>query len=80
MSKSNKTNKQIDLSKIEITNGDEIVIKQNNKLTFKELQEAAKPLVDILYKYYDPHTIIIIDQGHVEILCEDMTAPIELRD
>jgi hypothetical protein len=51
-----------------------------NKPTFEELQIAAKPLVDILYKYYDPHTIIMVEQGCVEILCGDMIVPIKVRD
>jgi hypothetical protein len=57
-----------------------ISLKQGNKPSFEELQQAAQPLVDILYKYYDPHSIIIIEQDCIKILCGDIIAPIELRD
>lgn len=50
------------------------------KPTFEELKNASQPLIDILYKYYDPHTIIIVNQETVEILCGDMTIPIVPRD
>jgi len=52
----------------------------NNKPTFEELQIAAQPLINILYKYYNPHTMIMIEQGCVEIVCGDMAVPIKLRD
>jgi hypothetical protein len=55
-------------------------IKIMNKPTFEELQKAAQPLIDILYKYYDPHTVIMVEQTSVEILCGNMATPIEARD
>lgn len=55
-------------------------IKPNLKLSFEELKNAAQPLVDILYKYYNPHTTIIIEMDHVEILCGDMAVPFEIKD
>lgn len=51
-----------------------------HKPSFEELKEAAQPLVDILYEYYDPHTAILVEMDHVEILCGDMVVPIEVRD
>lgn len=56
-----------------------------DRLTIKhcpheELKNAAQPLVDILYKYYNPHTIITVEMGHVEVLCGNMAAPFEVRD
>lgn len=48
--------------------------------SFEELQAAAKPLIDILYKYYDPHTTIIIDQASVEIVAGVMAIPFKVRD
>jgi hypothetical protein len=81
MNTSNKTNKKIDLSKITITSDNEIILKSNNnKPTFEELQEAAKPLIDILYKYYNPHTTILVEQTCVEIVCGNMVVPIKSRD
>ena len=55
-------------------------IKPNSKLTHEELKQAAQPLVDILYKYYNPHTAIIIQMDHVEILEGDMVVSFEVRD
>lgn len=50
------------------------------KQKFTELTEAAAPLIDFLYKYYDPHTTIIINQFSTEVLCGDMAFENELRD
>jgi len=48
--------------------------------THEELKEAAKPLLDILYKYYSPMYKIILDMGHIEVVDSDMGAPIKIRD
>lgn len=45
-----------------------------------ELQEAAKPLVDYLYKYGTPHDAIIVRMDLVEHLSGETGAPIEVRD
>lgn len=54
----------------------------NNDLKekFNELEEASKPLVDFLNKYYNPMTIAIVREGRVEILVNDMGLPLEVRD
>jgi hypothetical protein len=51
-----------------------------NKPSFEELKTATQPLVDILYKYYDPHTTIMVEQGQVKILRDDMGMPLEIKD
>ena len=48
--------------------------------THEELMEAAKPLLDILYEYYDSLTTIIMSQGHIEIVRGDIGTPLPLRD
>lgn len=52
----------------------------NSQPTFEELEIAALPLVNILYKYYNSHTTILINQTSVEILCGEMTMSIEPKD
>ncbi len=45
-----------------------------------ELKEAAKPLVDYLYKYGTPHDAIIVKMDSVEHLSGETASPIEVRD
>ncbi len=45
-----------------------------------ELKEAAKPLVDYLYKYGTPHDAIIVRMNLVEHLSGKAESPIEVRD
>jgi hypothetical protein len=49
-------------------------------LMHDELKQAAQPLIDILYNYGNPHSIIIVQQDSVEILSGEMAVPIEVRD
>jgi hypothetical protein len=51
-----------------------------NRPSSEELKAASQPLVDILYKYYDPHTTIMVEQGSVEVLRGDMCTPLEIKD
>lgn len=46
----------------------------------KELQVAAQPLVDYLYKYGCPHSYILITQTSVELLSGECCAVFEPRD
>jgi hypothetical protein len=55
-------------------------MEQKERPSFETLKMLAGPLVDILYKYYDPHSVIVITQTSVEILTGDMATPIEPRD
>ena len=48
--------------------------------TPEEIKELSKPFVDILYKYYHPHAIIMISQSNTEIVEGDMSVPNDLRD
>lgn len=45
-----------------------------------ELKEAAKPLVDYLYKYGTPHDTVIVRMDSVEHLSGETGSPIEVRD
>ena len=47
---------------------------------FNELEQASKPLIDFLNKYYDPMTKAVVTEGHVEILSSEMGMPLEVRD
>ena len=51
-----------------------------DKDKFKELEEASKPLIDFLNKYYNPMTTAIVTEGRVDILTNDMGMPLEVRD
>lgn len=53
---------------------------KNNKLSHNELKNAAQPLIDIIYKYYNPHTTIIVNMGSVEILCGDIVVSFDVKD
>lgn len=46
----------------------------------QELKEAAKPLIDFLYKYYHPHATILVTQANVEVCEGDIAVINELRD
>jgi hypothetical protein len=46
----------------------------------QELKEAAKPLVDFLYKYYHPHATILVTQANVEVCEGDLSVSNDLRD
>lgn len=46
----------------------------------QELEEAAKPLVDFLYKYGCPHSYVIITQTSAELLSGECGIPFEPRD
>lgn len=45
-----------------------------------ELKDAAKPLVDYLYKYGTPHDAVIVRMDSVEHLSGETGSPIEVRD
>lgn len=55
----------------------------NENADFKEvckLQELCKPVNDWLQKNHNPHTKIIIETDHVELVQELMGAPYEVLD
>jgi hypothetical protein len=51
-----------------------------SKCTFEELISAAQPMLNLLYKYYDPHTSIIIEMGFIKVVQDKMGAPLDIRD
>ena len=53
---------------------------KGSQIMQEKLKEAAKPLVDFLYKYYHPHATIIVTQGHVEVLEGTLATVNDLRD
>lgn len=50
------------------------------EIKFKELEEAALPLLEFLNKYYNPHCYAIVTEGRVEIVSGEMSAPLPIRD
>jgi len=50
------------------------------RVQFEELEQASKPLIDFLNKYYDPMCKAIVTDGHIEIVCCEMEMPLEIRD
>jgi len=51
-----------------------------DKTKFKELEEASKPLIDFLNKYYNPMTTAIVTEGRVDIVSNEMGVILEVRD
>ena len=45
-----------------------------------ELQKAAQPLVDYLYKYGSPHSKIIVEMDNAEMVSGDCACKFEVRD
>lgn len=43
------------------------------------LAEAAKPLVEYIKKYHDPHTVIIVDVNSAEVLSGEICVTINLE-
>lgn len=52
----------------------------DSNMKFNELEEAAKPLIEFLNKYYDPMTTAIVSEGRIDILRKEMGVPLEVRD
>ena len=46
---------------------------------YKELEDAAQPLVEFLYKYYNPMCKVIVNIGHVEVVEREMGLPVKLK-
>lgn len=48
--------------------------------TLEELNEAARPLIDFLHKYYHPHARVIVEYGSAEVNEGIMAVPFEVPD
>lgn len=48
---------------------------EDNRL--KEFEELAKPISEFIIKHYDPHTTVIITDGHAKVVRDDIGVPIE---
>lgn len=51
---------------------------RNNKST--DLQIAAQPLIDYLYKYGCPHSYVLVTQTSAELMSGECSAVFEPRD
>ena len=49
-------------------------------VTHEELKEAAQPLHNMLCEYGDPHTTIIITQGFVSVMQDEIGVPLPVPD
>ena len=52
----------------------------NKEKRMEEFKELCKPLEDFLYKYGDPHTMIVIEQVGARILSGELGISFKLRD
>lgn len=50
------------------------------KEQFAELEAAAKPLVDYLYKHGDPYTTVAVTMDSIRVSQDTMGIPLEVRD
>lgn len=46
----------------------------------EELQISAKPLVEFLRKYHDPHAVAIVEDDRVRVFSGDMSVPFQYED
>ncbi len=51
-----------------------------NKPKREELRSAAMPLLELLNKYYHPHTYAVVTEGYVEIFEGSMGVSLPVRD
>jgi hypothetical protein len=51
-----------------------------NKQRLEELLKLKKPLEDFMNKYCCPHDMLIVTQGHVELLSGEVAFPLEILD
>jgi len=49
-------------------------------VTFDMLKEAAQPLHELLCKYGDPHTSIVITQSSVKVVQDEIGMPLPVPD
>ena len=54
--------------------------KKTNEQMMKELEELAKPLNEWLHDNGDPHSLIQIQQGNVQLFSGEIGIPLPLRD
>lgn len=45
-----------------------------------ELENAAKPIIDFIYKYGSPYTKIIVEMDGAEMLSGECSCKFEVRD
>lgn len=51
-----------------------------NREELEELKVLSQPLVDFLYKYYNPHAMILITMTSAEVVETDIGVPFAIRD
>jgi len=51
-----------------------------SNVTHEELKEAAQPLHQLLCRYGDPHTTVVITQGFINVMQDEIGAPLPVPD
>jgi len=51
-----------------------------SSVTHEDIQEAAQPLYQMLCKYGDPHTSILITQGFIKVMQDELGIPLPVQD
>ena len=44
----------------------------NKNKMLEELAIASKPLIEFLEKYYDPHTSVIVTEGYIKVVTDEI--------
>ena len=54
--------------------------KDNKMDKIKELKKASESLIDFMNKYCCPHDVVIVQQGHIELLNGEIGIPTKILD
>lgn len=49
-----------------------------DKEIFKELEERAKPLLDLLKEKYDMNTTIIVSVNNIKVVSDEVSVPLKV--
>lgn len=50
------------------------------KPTFEELKEAAEPLIELLSKFSNPYTSVVVSCDSIEVIEVTTRIPLEIKD
>lgn len=75
-----KPGRMVGLCAIHITPGNVEQTTEEREESFRELTEAAMPMLEYLNKNFDPHTTAVITEGRVTIVRDEVSVPLPVRD
>lgn len=55
-------------------------IEEDVKDKFEELKELSEPIIEYLNNNYEPHAWIVIREGRIDVVSEEISIPLEGRD